>query len=287
MYHVIIIPLEAIIMTQNIRSLGDIGSELLTQMSRQGKRLFTIEDAANAYEGGRSGLRKLLYTLVKRGWLQRIENGKYLILPFEAGREGEWTEHEFIIASYLVEPYYVGFRSALNYYGYTEQTSRTVFVISTCRKLNPSLEISGVTYRFVYMNQRKFFGVTQLTVNGYSVNMSDREKTIVDCLDRLEYAGGITEVAKAISYGREELDFAKMAEYAVKAGNSAVSKRLGYLLEILEIKSETATGILQEKIGNSYALLDTLASRKGRHVQRWKVIVNIAENDISQWSDRQ
>ena len=274
-------------MTQNIRTLGDKGSDLLTKMSRQGKRLFTIEDAAKAYDSSRTGLRKLVFTLVKRGWLQRIENGKYLILPFEAGREGEWTEHEFIIASYLVEPYYIGFRSALNYYGYTEQVSRTVFIISTRRKLKPALEISGVTYRFVYMNQRKFFGATQITLNGYLVNISDREKTIVDCLDRLEFAGGITEVAKAISYGREELDFVKMAEYAMKNGNGAVSKRLGYLLEILEIKSDAAISKLRENIGNSYALLDTLASRKGQHVQRWKVIVNVAENEISQWSERQ
>lgn len=69
-------------MTQNIRTLGDKGSDLLTKMSRQGKRLFTIEDAAKAYDSSSTGLRKLVFTLVKRGWLQRIENGKYLILPF-------------------------------------------------------------------------------------------------------------------------------------------------------------------------------------------------------------
>jgi predicted transcriptional regulator of viral defense system len=273
-------------MSYNVRTLGKAGSDLLTGITRQGKRIFIYEDAVKVYGSSGRRLRELLSTLVKRGWLRRIENGKYLILPFEAGREGEWTEHEFIIASYLVEPYYIGFRSALNYYGYTEQVSRTVFIISTRRKLNPTLEISGVTYRFIYMNQRKFFGATQITLNGYSVNISDREKTIVDCLDRLEYAGGITEVAKAISYGREELDFVKIAEYAMKTGNGAVSKRLGYLLEKLEIKSDAAISKLRENIGNSYALLDTLASRNGRHIQRWKVILNVAENEISQWSER-
>ncbi|MBU0617903.1 MAG: hypothetical protein KKI02_09315, partial [Planctomycetes bacterium] len=79
------------------------------------------------------------------------------ILPFEAGREREWTEHEFIIASYLIEPYYIGFRSALNYFGYTEQISRTVFIASTSRKLKSLVEIWGVTYRFVLMSKRKFF----------------------------------------------------------------------------------------------------------------------------------
>jgi predicted transcriptional regulator of viral defense system len=274
-------------MPDNVRTLGKAGSDLLTGITRQGKRIFTYADGVKVYGSSDRRLRELLSTLVKRGWLQRLEKGKYLILPFEAGREGEWTEHEFIIASYMVDPYYIGFRSALNYYGYTEQVSRTVYVVSTRRKLNPTLGISGVTYQFVYMNQRKFFGATQIDLNGYSVNISDREKTIVDCLDRLDYAGGITEAAKAISYGRKELDFVKMAEYAVKAGNSAVSKRLGYLLERLEIKADVAVDKVLNNIGNSYALLDTLASRKGRYLKRWKVIVNISDKEISQWNERQ
>jgi len=274
-------------MADGARTLGKAGSDLLTGITHQRKRIFNYADAVKVYRSNDRRLRELLSTLVRRGWLQRLEKGKYLILPFEAGREGEWTEHEFIIASYLVEPYYIGFRSALNYYGYTEQVSRTVYVVSTRRKLNPTLEISGVTHQFVYMNQRKFFGATQIDLNGYSVNISDREKTLVDCLDRLDYAGGITEVAKAISYGRGELDFIKMAEYAVKAGNGAVSKRLGYLLEKLEIKSDAAIGNLLQNIGSSYALLDTLASGKGRHLQRWKVMINIADKEISQWIERQ
>jgi predicted transcriptional regulator of viral defense system len=149
-------------MTQYDRTLGKTGSELLTEMTRQGKRIFTFEDAAKAYGSSGQSLRGLLSTLVKRGWLLRVEKGKYLILPFEAGREREWTEHEFIIASYLIGPYYIGFRSALNYYGYTEQISRTVFIVSTRRKLKSSLEVSGVTYRFVSLAERKFFGVRQV-----------------------------------------------------------------------------------------------------------------------------
>ena len=118
-------------MTNNVRTLGKAGSDLLTEITRQGKRIFTYEDAVKPYGSSNRRLRELLSTLVKRGWLQRIEKGKYLILPFEAGREREWTEHEFIIASNLIEPYYIGFRSALNYFGYTEQISRTVFIVST------------------------------------------------------------------------------------------------------------------------------------------------------------
>lgn len=273
-------------MAQNRRTLGNVGSNLLTELTRQGKRLFTFDDAAKIYGHSKGGLRDLLSTLVKRRWLQRMEKGKYLILPFEAGREGEWTEHEFIIASYLINPYYIGFRSALNYYGYTEQVSRTVFIASTRRKLKSALEISGVTYRFVYMRDRKFFGVTEVTLDGCRVNISEREKTIVDCLDRLDYCGGIVEVAKALCYGRDELSFAKMAEYARRNRNRSVSQRLGYLLETLDIGADEVIALLHDAISNSYAPLDTLASSEGRYIERWKVLVNVPENDLLQWKER-
>jgi predicted transcriptional regulator of viral defense system len=276
---------KVIIMTETIKTLGGKGGNLLAELSRQGKRLFTFEDATKVYGKGDGGLHRLLYTLVKRRWLQRVEKGKYLILPLEAGREGEWTEHEFIIASYLIEPYYIGFRSALNYYGYTEQVSRTVFIASTHRKMKPELDISGVTYRFVCMTERKFFGDTKVILDGYGIRISEREKTIVDCLDRLEYCGGVSEVAKALLYGRDELDLVKMARYAVENGNKAVVKRLGYLLELLNFEAGDAINMLRSNLSSGYSPLDTLGRREGRYIQRWRLVINVPQNEISHWKE--
>jgi len=273
-------------MTQNDRTLGKTGSDLLTEMTRQRKRIFTFKDAAIAYGSGGQSLRGLLSTLVKRGWLQRVEKGKYLILPFEAGREREWTEHEFIIASYLIQPYYIGFRSALNYYGYTEQVSRTVFIASTRRKLKASLEISGVTYRFVSISERKFFGYKQTSIDGYQVDISEPEKTIVDCLDQLRYCGGISEVVKALWYGRDEFDFVKMAEYSRRNGNRAASQRLGYLIEALDFKADKAIDILLQSISRRYAYLDSLSDSKGKYMDRWKIIVNVPDYELLQWKEQ-
>jgi predicted transcriptional regulator of viral defense system len=286
MFYAIIVTRTVTFMARSIRTLGDVGSNLLTELLRQGKRLFALDDASQVYGNNNGALRRLLYTLIKRRWLQRLEGGTYLILPFEAGREGEWTEHEFIIASYLIKPYYIGFRSALNYYGYTEQVSRTVFIASTRRKLRSALEISGVTYRFVYMSDRKFFGVAQVTLDGYRVNISEPEKTIVDCLGRLEYCGGVVEVAKALCYGGDELDFVKMAEYARRNGNRAAIQRLGFLLEMLDFRCDEAIALLREGISNSYAPLDNLATREGQYIERWKVLLNVSENDLLQWKER-
>ncbi|MBI4334557.1 MAG: type IV toxin-antitoxin system AbiEi family antitoxin domain-containing protein [Chloroflexi bacterium] len=270
-------------MSDTVRTLGKTGSDLLTVIIRQGKRIFTYEDAVKAYGSSDRRLRELLSTLARRGWLQRLEKGKYLILPFEAGREREWTEHEFIIASYLIEPYYIGFRSALNYYGYTEQMSRTVFIVSTRRKLRSSLKISGVTYRLVNVSERKFFGFRQIAIDGNQVNISEPEKTIVDCLDHMRYCGGVSEIAKALWYGRDDLDLARIAEYSRRNGNRAASQRLGYLIETLGLESDKAIEILLGSMSTRYAPLDTLSELKGKYIARWKVIINVPENEFLQW----
>lgn len=277
---VIIVWLKAINMAKSVRTLGEAGSDLLTAITREGKKVFTYGEAAKAYGSDDSRLRNLLSTLVKRGWLRRIEKGKYLILPFEAGSEKEWTEHEFIIASYLIQPYYIGFRSALNYYGYTEQISRTVYIASPRRKLSSTLEISGVTYRFIYMSESKFFGAKQAYIDGNPVNISEPEKTIVDCLDRMRYCGGIPEIAKALWYGQEELDFIKMAQYSRRNGNRAASQRLGYLIEQLGFKAERAIEILLQNMSTRYTPLDVLSEPRGKHIKKWKIILNNPDDEF-------
>ena len=58
----------------------------------------------------------------------RIEKGKYLIVPLEAGPERIWTEDAHVIAGHLVSPAMVSHRSALGYWNLTEQVPRVTYV---------------------------------------------------------------------------------------------------------------------------------------------------------------
>jgi predicted transcriptional regulator of viral defense system len=49
--------------------------------------------------------------------------------------------------------------------------------------------------RIVNLSQRKFFAYRPVDVLGYEVNMSDVEKTAIDCADRPDLCGGIAEAA--------------------------------------------------------------------------------------------
>ncbi len=75
--------------------------ELLNKLAR--KRVFTIGEAVRITGLDRNTLKVLLSRLEKRGWVERIEKGKYIIIPLGA-EKGEYTLHEFIIGSLLVKP---------------------------------------------------------------------------------------------------------------------------------------------------------------------------------------
>lgn len=261
----------------NIRTgLGKVSAELLLKLAEHNKRIFTLNDAEELMDIGRPALTKLVSDLVRKNWLVRLTKGRFMILPLEAGLEPSYTEHEFVIASSLIEPYYISYWSVLNYYGLTEQKSRTVFVATTKRKMD--LKILGVEYKFVTLNKRKFFGFNKLEIDEKAVNVAEKEKAIVDCLDLPKYSGGIVEVAKSIWNCREELDSAKMLRYAFRIRNMAAVSRLCYLLDVFGIKSV-------EVNSSSYSLLDPLRERKGKYISRFKIIENISRRELLEWRE--
>ncbi len=86
-----------------------------------------------------------------------------------------------------------------------------------------------MNYRIVRVKPEKFFGFAKEWIEETPVTVTDREKTVIDCLDRPEYAGGMVEVAKALE--NASLDRENLNRYARMIGNNAAVRRLGYLSE--------------------------------------------------------
>jgi predicted transcriptional regulator of viral defense system len=143
----------------------------------------------------------------------------------------------------------------------TEQFPNTVFLQTTSRKKKQATEIFGVRYRIVRVKEEKFFGIRNEWIENTQVHITDKEKTILDCLDKPQYCGGVVEVAKALKYG-SELDKKKLVDYAQKLNNSGVIRRLGYLCDLFAID----IGIPKIKTRN-YLLLDPTMSHKGQKTQ--------------------
>ncbi len=245
--------------------------DLIGQLAKKGNS-FTFEDLLKVSDVRRNTLWVILHRLEKQGWIKRIEKGKYMIIPLGA-KKGEYTLHEFVIASMLVSPYAIAYWSALHFYGLTEQIPNTIFIQTTSRKKRQKLNIFGVDYQIVRIAGKKFFGLKKEWIEKSQVYITNREKTIVDCLDKPQYCGGIIEIAKALRIRHFDRDKLKM--YAEKMGNSGVVRRLGFLCEFLGIEIN-----LPKIDTKNYLYLDSTMPKEGNKNAKWRLIVNLDEKTL-------
>ena len=108
---------------------------------------------------------------------------------------------------------------------------------------------------------------------------SDLEKTIVDCLFKPNYSGGIVEIASAIYSSRDKIKYNALLEYTKRFDSQAVLKRLGFLLELLEIKTNIIDELLKLKTA-SYITLDTELPKTGKRISRWSILQNLDSETI-------
>lgn len=262
---------------QDIRiGISDKETYLLSTLAREGKSIITLEDISRVWNASYSNAKVISNRLRKKRWLLELTPGKYLISPLSAGVKSEYTEHEFIIASELVKKrsYYIAYWSALNHYGFTEQTPFTVFVAITSRIKN--VTVHKVKYKFVTINKTKFFGTRNHFFGNKKIIISDKNKTIVDALDHPEYCGGIVEVAKCLWNAKNEISYDKIFEYSQKIKNSTVIKRLGFLIDTLEIKIPSHIyAQMCNSINSGRSWLDPYSTKNKKSNLKWKLFVNV------------
>lgn len=264
---------------ENRKGLSKKESLALSKLVSKGRRIIEISDIKKTLNISYGYAKKMVSELTQKRWLERLERGKYLIIPLEAGPTGEYTEHEFIIASHLVSPYYVGFLSALNFHGLTEQTPFEVYIATT--KGIRKKKIHNVSYIFVTLTEDKFFGYQKYAIQHQTIHISNPEKTIIDCLDHPEYAGGLEEVAKGLKESRTSLNLSQLVKYAVHIQNGAALKRLHYLLHLFNYPlSNKEKNLLIDHYSNSYSPLDPTKRAKGKYSSKWKLQLNISEEQL-------
>ena len=252
-------------------SLGDREAFLVRALAQERKPIFSSADASRLL--GRDA-RQVLHRLARKRWVLPLMRGLYALVPLDVGVAGAevFTLHGFVTASLLVERYYIGFWSALNYHGLTEQIPRTIFVATTLSK-HPVTVLSQEC-RFVRLSPRKFFGWEEVEIDGHRVRVSDPEKTVADCLDRPQYCGGIETIARAVYFSHDEVKMEQVVSCAERMGNRSILKRLGFILERTGLLDRYAHLLPESAPAAGFTKLDPLSRRTGRHDTRWGLLVN-------------
>jgi predicted transcriptional regulator of viral defense system len=268
-------------MDSNLRTLGPAETKVVLTFREKGR---TVVRAADVREilGAESTTRKVIHNLIRKGWLSRIVGGKYMLLPPEHGPENLGENNILALAAAAVEPSYIGWWSAASWHGFTTQRPTIVFVAVT--KQTPPKVIEGSHVRFVAITARKFFGFKSYDIYGRSVALSTPAKTLIDCLDRPDLAGGPTEVARIAHSALGELEPKDVLATAATLGSRAVMQRLGFIADMVgkpfpaPIRNE-----LRDAIPHTYrANFGRAERREGDvgYVAEWGLYVNIRLSDL-------
>lgn len=261
-------------MSQTITELGPREAEFLATMAGSGKSAFT-SDEAMAFWGGGQYMRNVLSRLVAKGWLERIERGSYLIIPLEAGVDRTWAEDPLALGSLLAPEGAAAYWTAAQHWGWTTQLPRTVLFITPQRRFDPRPTIMGVDYRFVVLKPERVFGVTDEWSGGLRVRVTDRERTILDVMDRPDLAGGIAEVSEILRQAWAQLDLARLTDYLQRFGGGTPPKRLGFLAQTLALPG-AADWLPQwhSLIGSGFTALERGGASGGRLLRAWNLRLN-------------
>jgi predicted transcriptional regulator of viral defense system len=97
----------------------------------------------------------------------------------------------------------------------------------------PTRSIEGTEVQFIKIAVRKFFGFKTYTLYGRTATITDPEKTVIDCIDRPDLAGGPAELTRIVYTAMEEIDHEKLVTAAMAMKSTALLQRLGFLTDLV------------------------------------------------------
>ena len=192
------------------------------------RKIFSFNQAKKDLNMPSHNLKLMIYNLKKRGYIGSIKKGLYYIIPFE-NINREYTVNRFLIGASLLPHYYLSFHTALEIHGISYSSFNMVY-ISTDNYSKP-FEFQGVIYKPVISNIT--IGIEEKEIEGFPVKVTNIERTIIDCLNKIEYAGGIEELIKSVSV-LVNIDQQKLLNYLKGFDKKVLFAKCGWLLSMLE-----------------------------------------------------
>jgi predicted transcriptional regulator of viral defense system len=211
------------------RSLSPQESRVVLALAEQGRREIERPEIVQMLGISPKAADHVIHSLRRKGWLERASWGKYLLIPPNQGPDALGEGNILALASRITEPYYIGYSTAASHYGLTTQHRNIIWLVTPVHLRDRW--VGDAEVRLVNPAPRKFFGFAPVDVLGYKVMMSDREKTVIDCVDRPDLAGGVGEAAYILATASRRFDWRKAVDHLERIGSGALVRRFGWVAD--------------------------------------------------------
>ncbi len=238
-------------------------------------KLFSLQDAVQIV-GNEKSAKDLLRNYKKQQLICPVRRNLYTVTDL-ATKQAIATKFE--IGSNITSSAYLSYHSALEYYGLAHQQFFVLYVSSS--KKFTSFDFEGIHYQYCKSISEK--GVYTPLMDSL-VRVTYEERTLIDCIDRIDRAGGLEELLHAIT-SITYLNENKMLTYLEIYNKQFLYQKAGFLLSYFQQETKLSDNFLKicrEKMGKSTRYLDELSVTSVYHSQ-WKLF---APENIRSFSEQ-
>lgn len=250
---------------------------------RHGTNLLDADKVTRLAAVSRPHAVNLLASMARKGVLHRIGRGRYAVIPPSVlhERKSYATDPHLVIdelmkADGLGDGYHVAYQSAAAIHGAAQQLPFVLQVALPVQRR--SVNMGQGRIQFIRIQPQKLFGFRSMLYQEVPLNVSDREKTLLDCLDRFDLCGGIGEAARTVASLLEGIRTDTLLAYLDRMGNRALTQRLGFILERLstvQTVDQDLIAAITRRVGPHTYLLDPHGPKEGHVDGRWRIQANI------------
>ncbi|MBI4677955.1 MAG: hypothetical protein HY748_10270 [Elusimicrobia bacterium] len=245
------------------------------------RRLVTIKEIVKCLRCTRNFAYWLAHSLQRKGWLEPVVPGTFLLIGAERGPKGVPEMNPFVIARVLPKPYFFAYRWACLHHGLTTQVPTLVHV-ALARPKRP-IEIKNTRFEFIELAPKRMFGYEETEKAGEKLYVSDLERTVLDAIDRPGLVGGIEAATEAVFSAGKRMEFQRLLEYLRRFDDSALARRLGYLCELLKVPlPKDLSDYLSGQTKRIPAFLGTPSrwGKEGPLDKHWRLVVNVPRQEL-------
>lgn len=260
--------------------ISAVGRDDLAALFGRGRRLVSVDDAAKLLATDRREATRKLARWAEMGWFRRVRRGLYIPVPVEAENPGAWSEDSLYLADAVWTPCYFTGWTAANHWALTEQIFRTTVVKTAARVRASHQKLLDHEYLVVHVPAEKIWGTVATWRHDRRLQIADQTRTIVDVLDQPRLGGGIRHASELLAAYLDDNAGPELVMYGDKLGNNAVFKRLGYLLDALQLDRPKLELECRKRVTAGLALLDPSGPRTGKAVTAWGLRVNVSVETV-------
>jgi predicted transcriptional regulator of viral defense system len=175
--------------------------------------------------------RKYVNKLIENGKIQRIRKGLYTVLsPLEEPQKN--IVDKILIASKIRTEYYLGFHTALEFYGTASSLYNEAYICLKAKDRFDPFQYKRFSFKPVFVKDVAF-GIEEKRYQNSTIKISSKERTFIECIDRIQYAGGWEECIKSLE-GLGGVNMEKLLTLLHKYRSENLFRRTGYILELLK-----------------------------------------------------